>query len=49
MENSVLAALKSFNEIEDDYEPFTNPEDIASYNDFIPDNYESSDYSDSND
>ena len=49
MKDSVITALEAVNEIEDDHEPFTNPEDIASCNDFIPDNHESSDCSDCSD
>ena len=45
MEDSVVAALKTVNEIEEDCKLFTNPEEIASCNDFVPDNYESSDCS----
>ena len=45
MEDSIVAALKTNNEIEEDCDLFTNPEDIASCNDFIPDNYKSSDCS----
>ena len=48
MEDSAVKALKSVNEIEEDYEPFTNPEDVASCNYFILDNYESSECSNSN-
>ena len=47
MEGFVVASLEAVNEIEEDYEPFANPEDMASCNDFIPDSYESIDYSDS--
>ena len=41
--------LEAVYEIEDDHEPFTNPEDAALSNDFVPDTYESSDFSDSDD
>ena len=49
MEDSVVTALEAFNKIEYDHEQFTNTEDLASCNDLIPDNHESSDFSDSND
>ena len=39
--------LAPASEIEEDYEPFQNPEDISSCNDFIVGIDESSDYSDS--
>ena len=49
MKDSVVTVLEAVNEIENDYEPFINPEDIALCNDFTPENYESSDFSDSDD
>ena len=39
--------VEAVNEIEDDCEPFANPEDTASCKDFIPCNCEISDCSDS--
>ena len=44
-----VAALKADNEIEEDCEPFNNTEDITSCKDFIPDNDEIINYSDSYD
>ena len=38
MEDSVVTALEAVNQIEEHYESFTNPEDMAVCNDFIPDN-----------
>ena len=49
MEDSVVTELEAVNERKEDYEPFTNPEDIALCNYFIPDLDESSDCSDSDD
>ena len=49
MEDSALTALEAVNEIEDYYETFSNPEDKAPCGNFIPDNCESSDCSDSDD
>ena len=43
MEESVVVALEAI----DGIEPFSNPEDIASHNDFIPDDCERSYHSDS--
>ena len=49
MEDSFVTLLEAINEIEDDYEPFNNKEDTEPCNDFILDDYESSDCSDSDD
>ena len=49
MEDSVVTELEVVNKIEEYYEPFTNPQGMSLWNNFIPDHYESSDCSDTND
>ena len=49
MEENVVMLLDTVSAIEEDYEPFQNPEDISLCKDFIPDVDESSDHSDSDD
>ena len=49
MEDTGVLILAAVSEIEEDYEPFQNPKDIALCNDFIPDVDESSECSDSDD
>ena len=49
MEDIGILLLANVSEIEQDYELFQNPEDIALWKYFIPDVDQNSDYSDSND
>ena len=49
MEDNGVVPLAAISEIEEDYEPFQNSEDIDSCKDFIPCVNESGDYIDSDD